>query len=43
MAPMTFSSVVLPQPDGPMSATNSPRRTVRSTPRSAPTAVAPSR
>ena len=31
------SSVDLPHPDGPMSATNSPRRTVRSTPRNART------
>src|SRR5215470_12595992 len=32
-------SVDLPEPDGPMSATNSPRRTLRSIPRSAWTAL----
>ncbi len=35
-------SVDLPEPDGPMTATSSPERTVRSTPRSASTAVSPS-
>ena len=29
MQPITFSSVVLPEPDGPMIATNSPAFTVR--------------
>ncbi len=32
---MMFSSVDLPDPDGPTMATNSPRRTTRSTPSSA--------
>lgn len=34
---MTLSSVDLPQPEGPVTATNSPWRTSRSTPRSART------
>src|SRR5512147_1930942 len=36
---MIAISVDLPEPDGPTRATNSPRRTVRSTPRRACTAV----
>jgi hypothetical protein len=38
-----FSSVVLPQPLGPMIATISPRRTAKSTPRSASTGASPPR
>ena len=34
-------TVDLPEPDGPMSATNSPSSTVRDTPRSASTTVSP--
>ena len=34
-APMTFSNVVLPLPDGPSTTTNSPAATSRSTPASA--------
>jgi hypothetical protein len=37
MPAMTEISVVLPQPDGPMSSSTSPRRTSRSTPRRAVT------
>jgi hypothetical protein len=39
--PMMFSSVVLPEPDRPRSATSWPRSTVNETPRSAGTAVCP--
>ena len=42
MQPMMFSSVVLPEPDGPSSATTSPAWTFRSTARSASTRVSPS-
>ena len=38
-----FRIVLLPLPDGPVSATSSPGRTARSTPRSAGTVCAPSR
>ena len=38
-----FNSVVLPEPDGPITATNSPRSTTRSTPRNASTVSAPVR
>src|SRR5262249_6866462 len=41
--PMRFSSVVLPLPDGPAIARNSPRSTVRETPASAVTVVLPRR
>jgi hypothetical protein len=41
IAPTTFISVDLPEPDGPTMTTNSPRRTVRSTPSSAVTPTAP--
>src|SRR5439155_24821568 len=37
-----FISVLLPDPEGPMMATNSPRRTSRSAPRRACTVVSPS-
>ena len=40
--PMMLSSVVLPEPDGPVTTVNSPRSTARSTPRSAGTSVLPS-
>ncbi len=40
---MTRSSVDLPQPDGPMSETNSPRRMARSMPDSAVVTTTPSR
>ena len=36
-------SVVFPDPDGPMTATNSPGETVKSTPRSASTSSTPDR
>ncbi len=39
--PMMFSSVVLPDPDRPQTATRCPRRTVNDTSRSACTAVCP--
>ena len=38
---MMFIAVDLPEPDGPMMATNSPSAIVRSTPASACTAAAP--
>ena len=38
-----LSSVVLPEPDGPMTARNSPRSTTRSMPRKASTVSAPVR
>jgi hypothetical protein len=41
-APMRFSSVVLPDPDGPSTTTNSPGSTRRSTSSSAVTATMPS-
>src|SRR6266550_6082413 len=41
MPAMRCSSVLLPEPDGPMRATNSPRRTVRSTLSSATTLTWP--
>ena len=40
---MTFISVDLPDPDGPMIATNSPASTVRLTPRTAATSRLPER
>ncbi len=40
-SPMMRSSVLLPQPDGPMSETNSPRRMSRSIPASAVVTTAP--
>ena len=40
--PSSWRSVLLPLPDGPMSATNSPAATDRETPRSASTVVSPS-
>ena len=40
--PRTWSSVDLPEPDGPISATNSPASTDSETPRSASTVVGPS-
>ena len=40
--PAMFRIVLLPLPDGPVSATSSPGRTARSTPRSAGTVCAPS-
>jgi hypothetical protein len=40
-APMMFSSVVLPEPDGPASAVNSPSPMSRSVPRSACTSTLP--
>ena len=39
--PITFSSVVLPDPDGPRMTTNSPGATSSATPRNASTATAP--
>jgi len=39
--PIRFMNVLFPEPDGPMTATYSLRRTVRSTPRSAATVSAP--
>src|SRR5207249_3438725 len=41
--PSSCRSVLLPDPDGPMSATNSPSSTVREMPRSASTVVSPNR
>ena len=41
--PSSWRSVLLPEPDGPISATNSPASTVSETPRSASTVVSPSR
>ena len=41
IAPMMDSKVVLPQPDGPTSNSNSPSKTSRSTPRSAATVASP--
>ena len=40
--PRTWSNVDLPEPDGPIRATNSPAWTVSETPRSASTTVEPS-
>ena len=40
-SPTTFRSVVLPLPEGPTSAMNSPVRTSRSTPRKARTSCRP--
>src|SRR5512137_74171 len=41
-SPMMCRSVLLPEPDGPISAANSPRRSVRSTPRSTWVRASPS-
>ena len=40
-APMMFSSVVLPLPEGPSTTVNSPGSTVRSTPSRAVTVLSP--
>ena len=41
MQPITFKSVVLPEPEGPTMLMNSPDSTVTSTPRKALTSVSP--